>query len=86
AGGPGKGNSATQVVDVRDAAPEIDLGEGAAALSALLGGYRASADGAIVEATYRGPDGDALGSLQIGPVTAADRAGATNLLPRAASG
>ena len=36
--------------------------------------------------TYRGPGGDALGSLQIGPVTAADRAGATNLLPRAASG
>ena len=38
--GPGKGNSATQVVDVREAAPEIDLGQGAAALSALLGGYR----------------------------------------------
>ena len=86
AAGPGKGNSATQVVDVRDAAPEIDLGQGSAAVSALLGGYRASPDGAIVEATYRGPAGGALGSLQIGPVTAADRAGATNLLPRAASG
>ena len=86
AAGPGKGNSATQVVDVRDAAPEIDLGEGAAALSAMLGGYRASADAAIVEAEYRGPDGDALGGLRIGPVTAGDRAGATNLLPRAATG
>jgi hypothetical protein len=86
AAGPGKGNSATQVADVGDAAPEIDLGKGSAAVSALLGGYRASADGAIVEATYRGPDGDALGSLQIGPVTATDRGGATNLLPRSATG
>ena len=86
AAGPGKGNSATQLVDVRDAAPEIDLGQGGAALSALLGGYRASADAAIVEAEYRGPDGDPLGSLRIGPVTAGDRAGATNLLPRAATG
>jgi len=86
AAGPGKGNSATQVVDVGEAAPEIDLGQGAVTLSALLGGYRASPDGAIAEAEYRGPDGGALGSLQIGPVTATDRGGATNLLPRAAAG
>ena len=46
---------ATQVVDVGDAAPEIDLGQGSAALSALLGGYRASADGAIVEADVPRP-------------------------------
>ena len=72
--GPGKGNTATQVVDVREAAPEIDLGEGSAALSALLGGYRGSADGAIVEAEFRDPAGRALGRLQIGPVTAGDRA------------
>ncbi|HET8952198.1 MAG TPA: hypothetical protein VFN44_16880 [Solirubrobacteraceae bacterium] len=84
--GPGKGNTATQLVDVSDAAPEIDLGEGSAAVSALLGGYRASPDGAIVEAEFRGPDGRALGHLQIGPVTAADRGGATNLLPRSAAG
>ncbi len=86
AAGPGKGNSATQVVDVAESAPEIDLGQGAAALSALLGGYRASADGAIVEAEYRGPRGGTLGTLRIGPVTAAERGGATNLMPRAASG
>jgi len=86
AAGPGKGNAATQAVDVGDAAPEVDLGQGAVTLSALLGGYRASPDGAIVEAEYRGPDGGALGRLQIGPVTATDRGGATNLLPRAAAG
>jgi hypothetical protein len=84
--GPGRGNTATQVVDVGDAAPEIDLGRGSAALSALLGGYRASADGAIVEAAFRDPAGKELGKLQIGPVTATDRGGATNLLPRSTSG
>ena len=86
AAGPGKGNTATQVADVGEAAPEIDLGRGSAALSALLGGYRASADGAIVEAEFRDPSGDALGRIQIGPVTASDRGGATNLLPRSTSG
>ena len=46
----------------------------------------ASPDGAIVEAEFRDPAGRALGRLQIGPVTADDRGGATNLLPRATSG
>jgi len=84
--GPGKGDTATQVVDVSDAAPEIDLGEGSAALSALLGGYRGSPDGAIAEAEFRDPAGVALGHVRIGPVTADDRGGATNLLPRSAAG
>ena len=84
--GPGKGNTATQVVHVDVAAPEIDLGHGSAALSALLGGYRASADGGVVEAEFRDPAGDPLGRVHVGPVTAADRGGATNLLPRSTSG
>jgi len=84
--GPGKGNTATQVADVSEAAPEVDLGQGSAALSALLGGYRSSVDGAIVEAEFRDPAGRALGRIQIGPVTAGDRGGATNLLPRSTSG
>ena len=84
AAGPGKGGTATQVADLRDAAPEIDLGRGTIALSAALGGYRSSADGAIVEATFRAPGGRSLGSVRIGPVSAADRAGATTLLPRRA--
>jgi hypothetical protein len=84
AAGPGRGNSAVQVVDLRPAAPEIDLGLGSASLSALLGGYRGSGDGAIVEAVFRAPGGRALGRVRIGPVSAAERAGATTLLPRAA--
>jgi hypothetical protein len=86
AAGPGKDNTATQVTSLADAAPEIDLGQGTVTLSGLLGGYRASADGAIAEAVFRGPGGGSLGSMRIGPVTAADRANATTLLPRAASG
>ncbi len=84
--GPGKGNTATQVVRVGEAAPEIDLGHGSAALSALVGGYRSSADGGIVEAEFRDPAGDPLGRIQVGPVTAAGRGGATNLLPRSTAG
>lgn len=85
AGGPGKDGSATQIADLRDAAPEIDLGLGTVTLSALLGGYRGSGDGAIAEAAFRDPGGLVLGSVRIGPVSAADRANATNLLPRSAS-
>jgi hypothetical protein len=85
AAGPGKDGSATQVAPVAAAAPEIDLGRGAVTLAALLGGYRGSGDGAIAEAVFRDPGGRALGSTRIGPVTAADRANATTLLPRASS-
>ena len=84
AAGPGKGGTATQVVDVGDAAPEIDLGLGRVTLSAALGGYRASGDGAIAEATFRSPGGASLRRVHIGPVTAADRGGATTLPPRRA--
>ena len=85
AAGPGRNGRATQAADVSGAAPEIDRGRARVALSALLGGYRGSADGAIVAAVFRGPSGARLGSLSIGPVTAEQRAGASNLLPRAAS-
>jgi hypothetical protein len=85
AAGPGKDGRATQSADLSGAAPEIDRGRGRAALSALLGGYRSSADGAIVDAIFRGPSGARLGSLTIGPVTPDQRAGASNLLPRTAA-
>jgi hypothetical protein len=83
AGGPGPGASATQVADLSPWAPEVDLGEATAELSALLGGYRGSQDGAIVQAEFRDPRGVALRSLRIGPVTAEQRAGATALAHRA---
>jgi hypothetical protein len=83
AGGPAAEASATQIADVSLAAPEIDLGGASVALSALLGGYRADADSAVVEAAFRDPSGAALGRARLGPVTAPERAHATTLMPRA---
>ena len=51
AGGPGGDvSSATQVVDVSRAAPEIDAGRVSASLSALIGGYSGQDDAATVSA------------------------------------
>ena len=61
AAGPGKDGSATQLYSIADSSPEIDMGKGAVTLSALLGGYRGSADGAIAEAAFRDPFGRTLG-------------------------
>jgi hypothetical protein len=85
AGGPQGGGTASQVADVSSSAPEVDRGLGTVSLSALLGGYRTSGDGAVVEAEFRNPAGRSLGVVRIGPVSAADRAGASNLLPRSAT-
>jgi len=83
AGGPGPGGSAVQAVDVTPLAPEIDQGRATAALSALLGGYRADADAAVVEARFRDPAARELGLVALGGPSAAERANATTLLARA---
>jgi hypothetical protein len=91
AGGPanGAGNTvetATQGVDVSTASAEIDAGAVTATVSADLGGFANQGDNAAVTATFLGTAGQQLGSLTIGPVTAADRKDTTQLLPRNASG
>jgi hypothetical protein len=90
AGGPdnGSGNTvetASQNVDVSSAATETDAGGVSATLSADLGGFATQTDNAGVTATFLGSDGQQLGKLTIGPVTAADRNSVTKLLPRAGS-
>lgn len=85
AGGVGTQASAKQVVDVSASAPEIDAGGGAVELSALLGGYRADADAGTVRASFLDPQGAVLGSLTAGPVTAAERGNAINMLRRSAA-
>ena len=83
AGGPGgEVSSATQVVDVSRAAPEIDAGRVTASLSALIGGYSGQDDAATVSATPVEAGGPAT---TLGPVTAAERASVSNLLPRTTS-
>ena len=80
AGGPSSAvSSASQVIDVSRAAPEIDGGRVTANLSALIGGYSAQDDAATVSATPL----DAGGAVTtIGPVTPAERESVSNLLPR----
>jgi hypothetical protein len=55
-------------------------------VSSLLGGYGETGDEAIVQAVFRDPAGVALGVVQAGPVTPAQRANATTLAFRAAGG
>jgi hypothetical protein len=84
--GPGEAGRLVQRIDVAASAREIDTGLASAALAGLLGGYGADEDEVRVTATFRDPEGGALSALTLGPVTAAERANATNLLHRSAAG
>lgn len=84
--GPGETARLLQRIDVAASAREIDAGVGSASLSGLLGGYGADEDEVRVTATFRDPAGVELGALAIGPLAAADRGHATNLLHRATAG
>ena len=79
-------STATQVVDVSVAAPEIDAGGARATLSGYLGGFADQEDSATVDALFLDAGGGQLGKLTIGPVTTAQRGGLTTLLPRATEG
>lgn len=74
----------TAVQDIRLTAPaaEIDTGRAKVTLSGLLGGRGAEADEGVVTGTFRSANGTALGLVQIGPVTPADRGNATRFLSR----
>ncbi|HWM08128.1 MAG TPA: hypothetical protein VNO82_02255 [Solirubrobacteraceae bacterium] len=86
AAGPSGPASATQTIDVSGWAPEIDGRSGVSVLlSALLGGFRESPDHATVTASFLGPSGIRLGRVSLAPVTVAERANATMLMPRSAS-
>jgi hypothetical protein len=81
--GPGRAASLRQVVDVARWAPEIDARSGARMrLSALLGGFRASEDHAVVTARFLDGFGRSLGLMTLDTVTAAERGNATMLTPR----
>jgi hypothetical protein len=79
-------STATQLVDVSVAAPEIDAGGAQATLSGYLGGFADQEDSATVDALFIDARGGQLGKLTIGPVTTAQRGGQTTLLPRATQG
>jgi len=87
AGGPGGSvGSATQLIDVSAAAPEIDSGQLQATLSALLGGYSTQTDNAVVGATYLKAGGVTAGALRLPTVNPGDRNSVTALVARSLSG
>ncbi|MBW3592235.1 MAG: hypothetical protein KY396_00895, partial [Actinobacteria bacterium] len=88
AGGPGGASAeskATQAFGVSAYAGTIDAGEMTARLDGYLGGKGSEADSSTVTARFLNGSGTELATLQIGPVTAADRGNVTKLLPRAGS-
>jgi hypothetical protein len=87
AGGNASESAATQVIDVSQAAPEIDAGLVSATLSALEGGWAGQDDYATVTLRYLDASGQTLADLiSLAPVTPADRNGVTELLPRSDAG
>jgi hypothetical protein len=85
AGGPdGDVNTATQVIDVSAAAPEIQKGV-TATLSALLGGYASQDDAATVSAEPLDAAGAAIAPPTVLPAAlSAERQSISDLLPRSA--
>ena len=86
AGGTAATDTIEQTVDVSGQAVDIDDGRRLERLSGLLGGAGSENDAATVQAIALDAAKRPLGTLTIGPVTAADRGGRTDLLPRAAAG
>ena len=82
-------STGAQTAVVSGSASEIDAGQVGATLSGYLGGFSTQDDQAKVDVFFRGAGGADLGStgadLRIGPVTAADRGGLTDLLLRSAN-
>jgi streptogramin lyase len=87
AGGPATStSSAIQNVDVSMHAAAIDAGRVRANLAGELGGWSTDNDAAALTARFLDVHVDALGSLAIPPVLAADRGNKTGFVARATSG
>ncbi len=86
AGGNSEVSTASQTVSVAADAAVIDAGTEPATLSGDLGGYSSQEDNAEVTASYLSATNERLGSLEIGPVTAAERKGETELIAKSATG
>lgn len=84
-GGVDSSTTATQTVDVSSAATDIDAGGVQANLSGYLGGYSTQEDNMVVLAEFLSGAGQPLGTMTIGPVTAADRNNQSALVPRSAT-
>jgi hypothetical protein len=87
AGGPDAATSEiSQVIDISDLAGTIDGGTASYRLAGYIGGFNGQEDNARLEMTFRDGALATLGSAQLGPVSVADRGGATALRLRVALG
>lgn len=81
AGGPeNPGSSVSQDIDLTPKKGLVDRGKLRATLSGYIGGFATQNDSLIATAIFRSQAGKRLGSIRIGPVTAAARNNATGML------
>lgn len=78
-------STASQTVNLAGAAGEIDTGRVTADLSAYLGGFGGQNDNVRLTVTFFDASSNPLDDTTIGPVTDAERGGATTLLLRQAT-
>jgi uncharacterized protein (TIGR03437 family) len=87
AGGPNNASSRmTQTVDLSSYAAAIDAGTQPYTLDGWLGGLSTQNDNTAVTVTFQNASGGSLGTATIGPVSAADRGGVSELVERSTSG
>jgi hypothetical protein len=87
AGGPPSSaiSSATQTIALAPDTSQLNSGDWSATLSADLGGYASEPYEMVLSADFLNSSGATLSALIAGPVTSAERQGATELLPESAS-
>jgi hypothetical protein len=86
-GGNAAVSTATQTITISsDLLSAIDASGIAYNLAGWLGGYGGQTDNAKVVATFQNSAGSSLGSAQVGPVSAVDRANNTGFTKRVATG
>ncbi len=90
AGGPASTGQSTatltQTVDLTPLQAVIEQGDVRASLGGWLGGYETQLDQMSLQVTFLDSSDTPLATLTLGPVTAAERGGATQLLARGTTG
>ncbi len=87
AGGPGNaGSLVNQSIDVTSRRALIDSGKAKATMAGYFGGYGGQEDSLSATAVFLSQSGKRLGSMKVGPVTAAERKLATGLLKKSKVG
>jgi hypothetical protein len=79
-GGNAASSTAAQTIALDPAAADIAAGRVRYTFSAWIGGYGSQGDSATVTVTFKSASGASLGAATLGPVSPAQRKGATGLI------